>query len=270
MHWAERLADELIAENPEKPVFLMLHNPPPGTVTFSIKYTVGQYSDAFMAWLKTKPQVIALSGHCHNVNEDDSCIWQGGYTQVNIPIVAVGYMRFDGNGAEGFVNDFGSVFGKSQSVQITVDENDLVTVYTYDNMTGNEIQRWEIDVPGIVNGTAKPLYTDEAHAAWNAPAFGEKANVTYGLKDGKPCLTITQDFLPYPYCIKYYSLVFENTETGATKTVTYPTDYFTGSMANRIDKPLPNLESGSYRVTVYAANAFNKRSENSVSTTFTL
>lgn len=264
--WLMKEIDAAIAEDPLKPVFLMLHNPLPGTVTFSIKYTVGQYSDEFMAWLKTKPQVIALSGHCHNVNEDDSCIWQGGYTQVNIPIIAVGYMRFDGNGATDFQNDYGTVFGKSQSVQITVDENDVVTVYSYDNMTENEIQRWTIDVPGIVKGTAKPLYTDEAHASWPAPAFGKNAKVTVEEKEGTPRLKITQDFLPYPHCIKYYTILFENKESGNITTVTYPTDYFNGKMSDVIEKPLPKLESGSYRVSVYAANAFNKRSENSVVT----
>lgn len=268
--WLMKEIDTAIAEDPMKPVFLMLHNPLPGTVTFAIKYTVGQYSDEFMAWLKTKPQVITLSGHCHNVNEDDSCIWQGGYTQVNIPIVAVGYMRFDGNGAANFQNDYGTVFGKSQSVQITVDENDLVTVYSYDNMTGNEIQRWEIDIPGIVSGRTAPLYTDEAHALWPAPTFGENASVTVAMKDEQPCLRIIQDFLPYPHCIKYYFIAFENTKSGETYTVTYPTDYFNGKMADVICKPLPKLASGSYRVTVRAANAFNKQSENSVTTVITV
>ena len=264
-----KAAEEAIAENPYNPVFVMLHNPIPGTTTYSGKYTVGQYSDRFIDWLHTKPQVIVLSGHCHNINEDDSCIYQCGYTQVNIPIVAVGYMRFDGNNTENFRNDYGNVFGKSQSVRITVRRH-KVTIVSYNNFTGKEVNRWEIDTEGLVKGTAPYLYTDKAHNAWPAPDFASSASVTVTpADDGAAHLRITQDFLPYLHCIKYYTVTFQNRADGKTYTVTYPTDYFLEKQSEVIDKPVPDLAPGTYDVCVYACNAFAKRSDVPLKTVYT-
>lgn len=251
-------AEKAIAEDPMKPVFVMLHNPIPGTTTFSGKYTRNQYSEAFMQWLYTKPQILVLSGHCHNVNEDDSCIYQNGYTQVNIPIVAVGYMRFDGNGAPGFQNDYGNYFGKSQSVQITV-KNNVVTIRSYDVTLNKEVNVWTVDIPGLVSGKTAPLYSEEAHAAWPAPVFGEKAALAVTDTENGKVLRIRQDFLPYPYCKKYYTIVFCHEATGDTTTVTYPTDYFKGAMAEEIEKPVPALPKGRYTVSVYICNSFAKK-----------
>ena len=196
-----------IKENERRPVFLMLHNPVPDTTAFSGQYCKGQYSEAFQAWLRTKPQLIVLAGHCHNINEDDACIFQDGFTAVNIPIVAVGYMRFDGNGAPNFKNDNGSVFGKSQSALIEVTDN-VVTVTSYDLVTEKAVNVWKIDVGGMVDGTAKPLYSKAAHDTWDAPEFAPDASLVAEEADGKAVLRIKQSFLPYPHCIKYYVFYF--------------------------------------------------------------
>lgn len=264
--WADNEAfirtevEKAVAEDPHKPVFLMLHNPIPDTTAFSGQYCKGHYSDEFCAWVRTKPQLIVMAGHCHNVNEDDSCIYQDGFTAINIPIVAVGYMRFDGNGAPGFRNDNGSVFGKSQSVMIEVKDN-VVRVTSYDLVNEKVVNVWEIDVGGIVDGTTKPLYTKEARDAWGAPEFASDAAVTVAERDEKTVLRITQSFAPYPHCIKYYVITFRSKKTGDEHTVTYTTDYFRSEMAREIDKPLPTLDSGVYEVTVRAANSFVNMSE---------
>jgi len=244
-----------IAEDKRKPVFLMVHNPVPDTTTFSGQYCKGQYSDAFQAWLRTKPQLIVLAGHCHNVNEDDSCIFQDGFTAVNVPIVAVGYMRFDGNGAPNFKNDNGNVFGKSQSVLIEVTDN-VVTVTSYDLIEERVVNVWTVDVGGMVDGTAEPLYTKAARDAWGAPEFAPDATVTVETVDEKRVLRVKQSFLPYPHCIKYYVFTFTNKETGAEHTVTYTTDYFKPTRAEFIDKPIPTLPSGEYEVSLRVANSF--------------
>lgn len=256
-----------IAEDERKPVFLMVHNPVPDTTTFSGQYCKGHYSDAFQAWLRTKPQLIVFAGHCHNVNEDDSCIFQDGFTAVNIPIVAVGYMRFDGNGAPNFKNDNGNVFGKSQSALVEVTDN-VVTVTSYDLINEKVVNVWTVDVGGMVDGTAEPLYTEAARKAWGAPEFAPDASLSVETVDEKRVLKIKQSFLPYPHCVKYYVITFKDTETGAEKTVTYTTDYFKSERAEYIDKPIPTLDAGNYEVTVRVANSFVDKSQSTLTASF--
>ncbi len=260
--------EKAIAEAPDKPVFVMLHNPVPNTVTFSGKYTVGHYTDEFIDWLRTKPQLIVLSGHCHNINEDDSCIYQNGCTYVNIPIIAVGYMRFDGNGAPNFKNDYGSYFGKCQSVQITVDGN-LVTIKSYDINSRRCVNEWTVDIAELKAGRGY-RYTDDMHAALPAPAFAPDASLWVEEEDGKQLLTIRQRFLPYDYCRKYYAIDFIPKAGGDTVTVTYPSDYFMEKKEEIIKKAIPTLSAGDYVVNVYVCNSFAKRSEHPISTTLTV
>ncbi len=251
-----------------RPIFIMFHNPIPGTVTFSGKYTVGQYSDAFIEWLHGSPDLVVLSGHCHNINEDDSCIYQKGYTQVNIPIVAVGYMRFDGNGAPGFQNDYGSVFGKSQSVQIKV-YGTRVVIDSYDLHERIRVNRWELDTALLASGRGY-RYTEEMQASLPAPAFEEGTTLSVVSEDGRDLLAIPQRFLPYDHCIKYYTIDFIAQDGTCARTVTYPTDYFVKDKACVLRKPIPALDVGEYTVNVYACNSFAKRSKAPITTHYTV
>ncbi len=261
-------AEKAKKDTPDRPIFLMFHNPIPGTVTFSGKYTVGHYSDAFIEWLHRSPEIIVLSGHCHNINEDDSCIYQNGYTQVNVPIVAVGYMRFDGNGAENFQNDYGSVFGKSQSLHISV-YGSRVVINSYDLKTKKCIKTWELDTEELKKGKGY-RYTEEEQKKLPAPAFRKTASVTAMEKDGAAYLAIKQDFLPYSYCKKYYGIDFLSSTGELVSTVTYPSDYFMDKMADVIEKKIPTLPAGEYTANVYICNSFAKRCDIPISTTFTV
>lgn len=71
--------------HPGKPVFLLDHIPPVGTV---------QNSDHWGDWRRTEvlsryPQVVDLTGHVHGSLRNENLIWQGAYTVVNFGCMTV-------------------------------------------------------------------------------------------------------------------------------------------------------------------------------------
>ncbi len=252
------------AEAPDLPIFLMLHAQVPDTKAFLNPRWCDNYSDAFMNWLQKNPEIVLLSGHVHYIGEDDVCLHQIGYTQVNLPVLAVGYMTFQTGNVENFEKDCGTIFGKSQTVQISV-YGSRVEIRCYDLKKKAVVNTWELDVAALKRGEGY-LYTDEAHDAWGAPAFANDATVTVEEADGASMLAIRQSFLPYAHCKKYYMIDFLSEDGETVKSVTYPTDYYMDETADIIKKPIPALPAGKYTVTVYIANSFEKRSDAPIST----
>lgn len=75
----EKLVADACAATPDKPVFVLDHEPPQGTVYNSFAWGRKLSYDIF----KKYPQVVSLSGHVHGSLHNDVNIWQGAFTAIN-------------------------------------------------------------------------------------------------------------------------------------------------------------------------------------------
>ncbi len=78
--------EQAIAENPSKPVFLVVHKP----ILNHKLDGFGQanetcWSGDFVAWLRTKPQVISIVGDWHQPVQSSRSIIQDGFTEIVLP-----------------------------------------------------------------------------------------------------------------------------------------------------------------------------------------
>ena len=75
----ERMVDEACAATPDKPVFVLDHEPPRGTIYNSYNWGKAGSHEIFCR----HPQVVSFSGHVHGSLRHDLNIWQGEYTAIN-------------------------------------------------------------------------------------------------------------------------------------------------------------------------------------------
>lgn len=75
----ERLVAEACAATPDRPVFVLDHEPPRGTIYDSYNWGKAERHEIF----RRHPQVVSLSGHVHGSLHHDLNIWQGEYTAVS-------------------------------------------------------------------------------------------------------------------------------------------------------------------------------------------
>lgn len=134
--------EEGVVPDSTKPVFLLCHAPLPGTVTNG---TEGGNVTEFVSYLKTRPQVVMISGHRHPPAVDPYTIWQDGFTAFCSSIN-------DGAPIEDhLLNGKATDSSLHQGAMLEVEDN-VVKIYKLDYVTNEEIgEPWVIDIPQIVS-----------------------------------------------------------------------------------------------------------------------
>jgi len=79
--------DRAVARDAAKPVFVLTHYHPAGTVNSS---PASHGCDALRRLLDGYPQAVSLSGHTHNPLQDPRSIWQGAFTAVDTSTLCYG------------------------------------------------------------------------------------------------------------------------------------------------------------------------------------
>ena len=80
LDWLKQELDAAVAATPDKPIFVLQHQPPYQTM----KGTSGTAADKGLKELLVNyPQVIDFSGHTHCTLSDPRIIWQGEFTAIN-------------------------------------------------------------------------------------------------------------------------------------------------------------------------------------------
>lgn len=122
-------------ENPGKPVFVVDHVPPRGTVPGSDKWGDARRR----AVLDRYPQVVVLAGHTHGDVCDERLLWQGAFTVVN-----AGCQHYWSDGAEGAAPTNRPAFSA-----LTIDVfPDGLTIRRFDVREGKEVARpWRVTRP---------------------------------------------------------------------------------------------------------------------------
>lgn len=167
--WMMERIDAAVSEDANKPVFLLLHQAIQGTTIGSS--TDRYYSDAFVAYLKGKPQVIVLSAHEHAALQDPRTIWQDGFTVVSQSVLGGGYLWVN----EGKVEQEMS----SQAMLLEI-ENNVVSFYRMDLLSGKFIGKpWVLNIPQMVSGNPDAWqYTAARKDEAATPTFPVGAQMT--------------------------------------------------------------------------------------------
>ena len=128
-------------ENPGKPVFVVDHVPPRGTVPGSVRWGDGRKREI----LDRYPQVVVLSGHTHGDVCDDRLLWQGGFTVINAGCQH--YWQDDAAGA--------APTNRPAFSALTIDVMpDRLLVRRFDVREGKEVAApWIVPVPTVVTQT---------------------------------------------------------------------------------------------------------------------
>ncbi len=166
--WAEEQIKLAVADDPQKPVFVITHAPPSGTVNSGLD--TGEDSNALNELFGKYPQVVSISGHTHAPLMDDRSIWQGAYTAVNTQ--SLSYISVRQSAGE----DPDSAIEQNPMCMILEISADKLVFQRYSVLTGEQQgDAWEIPLP-IQDHL--DLYTDARAEQSAAPVFPENAAVS--------------------------------------------------------------------------------------------
>jgi hypothetical protein len=254
LNWLNRQIAAAVKEDPNKPVFVMHHEPTVETVYGSFLFD-GWGVPYFGAILRQYPQAVEICGHSHYPASDPRSVWQGAYTAINT--------------------------GGLKNLEFTVDElrsyhpsdyYDVANCWIVEVNAQNDLRLRCIDVVSqtvlceyILKNPADKANRDftpaKRKAASKAPAFVADAALTAvptegGVKVTAP-LAQSADGMPvilYRICAK--NALGVPVAKGRTLA-----QYYRSDGADEVELTLSNLADGAYTLCVTAENAYGGQSE---------
>ena len=184
LDWLKKELDAAVAATPDKPIFVLQHQPPYATM----KGSYGTAADKGLKELLVNyPQVIDFSGHTHCSLSDPRIIWQGEFTAINtggLAYLSVPVMNGTNDQGSGrAIDEEGGWIGESEDSAVRnagmyyiveVDANDTVRVLTYNMFTESLYGE-----PFILDSIdpADFVYTDARREQAVQPQFGSDAQL---------------------------------------------------------------------------------------------
>lgn len=244
-----KAADEAIAEDPTKPVFMIMHAP---LATESPMQTKMCYTDAFRDYLYAHPQIVFLSGHTHIVLQDENAIMQNGYTSVNVAQMAIGGSAYSA------LPD--SVSEITQSLYVEV-EDSTVRIHRYDLVREKEIgMPWILNIKDYVQRKHIPQpYTAMRAITAPRPTFSATATADATVSNGKIEIRFAQDFIPSPYYVTQYRVVaYEKSTMRPLYEHTFPSDAWFTDMKKWATYTISDLSPDRlYLFAIHPCNSFS-------------
>lgn len=155
------------AMEPDKPIFVFMHQPIDHTVYGSEEWGAGFTDTRLSDILKQYPQVILFSGHTHYLLNHPRTIYQNGFTNINAGSVAYGS------------TDIGNI-GTSQGLLVNV-YSDRVEIKAREFTNNTEIQTFTVKIPyeqtyGIYK---KPEFPKGSKAVVNKNVSGDSVAISF-------------------------------------------------------------------------------------------
>lgn len=249
--WAKQELLDAIADDPSKPVFFVSHGTVPDTA--GSDKSAPSFTNDFRAFLSEHYQIIHVSGHHHIHLLDDRLVWQGGFTAVTLPYVAVGYFDAD-------VTKFPERRPRCSQTMVFEVYDRRVEVYGMDHATDTIVgDRWIIDLDELEQGIAR--YDDAARKHAPLPQFAADAAVTATGDAAGTSVTVQQSFAPESPFPLYYRFTVANHAGEEMFCHQMLSDYYNKAQnvpyADALTYTLPPLPAGEYTVTVHPVNAFS-------------
>lgn len=228
LSWLDHQLKAITSENPDQYVFVTAHPPVYGTVFRSF---TNDWADKDLGEIFEKyPQVVYMSGHIHNVLQDEIQISQNGYfTGLDCGSVKYTGMMNDLNDAgTEFDNSIGTrIDDFSQGLLLQVDGNGNLRVTRCDYYNRSVIKdAWELSYPQSDRSHLLAYDNDSREQKNEAPVFAENAafNVSYS----GDTLTFDWTAATDDDQVRYYRIVvYQVNGTAKTKLQTFNLATFT-------------------------------------------
>lgn len=246
--WVAQELKKAAKDDPKRPIFFFQHPHIMGTVYGSANWG----EDELTAILMNYPQIIDFSGHSHAPINDPRSIHQRHFTCLGTGTLS--YFELD---------EFDKIYGTippnddnaAQMLIVEADAEGRVRIYPYDLITDNFFPfTWKIDSAWDVDSY---LYTDARYRTEKAPWFEEGSAVE--IKDVKAD-SFTVEFPQAKVEEEYvddYNVYLKDMNGVTVRNATIWSEYYFYNMPEKLSVSFDGLESGEYRVEIYA-NSFWK------------
>lgn len=245
--WLVEELDKAVADDPDKPIFVIHHEHVLNTVYGSSDFEGWGVPD-FAEILKKYPQVVDFSGHSHYPNNDPRSIWQGEYTAVG-----TGGLYY----AEVTVDDIKTVHPSGYRSASTfwiveVDAQNRIRLRAVDLVSQEYLCEY------ILEGPLDRSYTPEKQKDRSrAPAFSEDAKLKVIGKKAICDAARSTDGMPI-FLYRAFAVDTDGNRIPVGKTVP---KYFRADVPDTVKIPLENLPEGDYTIEVVAENCYGIQSE---------
>ena len=246
--WVAQELKKAAKDDPKRPIFFFQHPHIMGTVYGSANWG----EDELTAILMNYPQIIDFSGHSHAPINDPRSIHQHHFTCLGTGTLS--YFELD---------EFDKIYGTippnddnaAQMLIVEADAEGRVRIYPYDLITDNFFPfTWKIDSAWDVDSY---LYTDARYRTEKAPWFEEDSVVE--IKDVKAdgfTVEFPQAKVEEEY-VDDYNVYLKDMNGVTVRNATIWSEYYFYNMPEKLSVSFDGLESGEYRVEIYA-NSFWK------------
>ncbi len=250
--WVAQELAKAAKDDPKLPIFFFQHPHIMGTVYGSANWG----EDELTAILMNYPQIIDFSGHSHAPINDPRSIYQRHFTCLGTGTLS--YFELD---------EFDKVYGTippnddnaAQMLFVEADAEGRVRIYPYDLITGNFFPfTWKIDSAWDVDSY---LYTDARYRTEEAPWFEETAKAEISdVKENGFTVTFDQAKVKSEY-VDDYNVYIKNSDGVIIRNSTIWSEFYFYNMPEKLSVTFDNLESGEYRVEIYANSFWKTRSK---------
>lgn len=254
MRWLKAQLDEAVQTDPERPIFVMRHEPSYNTVYGSSLYD-GWGIARFNALLQKYPQVVEFAGHSHYPLNDPRSIWQGDFTAIGTG--AIYYSEFTVGGLRAYHPEDSQETSTCWIVEL--DAAHTMRLRGYDVIEGKQLCEEFLPNPALQNHRT---YTPQNRKALSRPPVFEAGSALttepfFGGCTVTVPAALSADGMPV---VLYRAWAEDPHGKQAGKAWTLPS-YYRAVEQNTVRLTLNALSEGEYIVYVVAENAYGGQSE---------
>ena len=251
--WLRAELDKAVAEDPNKPVFVMHHEHVANTVYGSSDFE-GWGNDYFKDIFAQYPQVVHFSGHSHYPLNDPRSIWQGEFTAIGTGALYYVELTVDDTRT---VNPDGHK-NVSTFWIVEVDASNNIRLRGIDLMAEEVIVEYILKNPA---NTANRDYTPEKRIALSkAPAFDNGAALEVKKLFGNYTVTAPAAKSTDGMAIFIYRAYVYDAEGNMIAEAKTLNDYYVAHPSETIEIELGKLPEGAVKVSVIAENCYGIQS----------
>lgn len=247
--WLKKQLDAAVAEDPDRPIFFMHHEPVRNTVYGSSLYD-GWGITRFSSLLRQYPQVVDLAGHSHYPINDPRSIWQGAFTAIGTG--AVKYAEFTVEGRR--VYHPSDCYDTAACWIMELDASHNLRLRGYDVNAGELL--CEAYLPNPADPANRDYTPARRKAASQPPVFADDAALSVQTFAGGCTVTApaaaSADGMPV---VLYRAYAKNAAGTKVLKSWTLPC-YYRAVEQETVELTLDGLTPGDYTVGVTAENAY--------------
>lgn len=253
--WLDAQLETATQENPEQPVFVLIHYPAYQTTVNSTGNGRATYKEV----LEKYSQVIHISGHSHPALQDPRTIHQEKFTSFNnSSLTYLFYEKADYEGSQdsASVGQF-AIFKVTESNKVIIERHVID-----DDQVENSIkldQDYIIDIPKGVDGFQ---YTTGWYDDGTNPYFSDTADIVVFKEQGNYYITFDQG-LDQQF-VYYYHIYIKDIQTNEVIDILKPNSQFYKIVSpDQITRQIhQELTTGNtYEITIYAISVTNRVSE---------